>query len=159
MFDTIFGLPVHSLVVHGVVVIIPLAAAGLIVLALRPAWRRAYLPLVVALSTIGLVMVPVATQSGKALRERVNAGGVVAKQINDHVQAGGRVLIPTLLMWALSVALLVLTRRRRTGRPVTIVAGLGAVAALLALAAVAIAGHLGSTAVWGCVVGGSACPQ
>lgn len=159
MFDTIFGLPVHSLVVHGVVVIIPLAAIGLIAVAFRPAWRKAYLPLVAALAAMGALMVPVATKSGEALQRRVKAGGIVAKQINDHVQAGQKVLIPSLLLFGFSVALLVMSRQGRTGRPISIVAGLGCVAALLALYTVAVAGHLGSTAVWGCVIGGAACPQ
>jgi hypothetical protein len=37
------------------------------------------------------------------------------------------------------------------------VAGLAVVAALLAGAAVARAGHLGSTAVWSCTIGSDAC--
>ena len=42
MFDLINGLPVHPLVVHAVVVLLPLAALGTIALAVRPAWRRPY---------------------------------------------------------------------------------------------------------------------
>ena len=33
MFDTFLGLPVHALVVHAVVVLVPLAALGLIAIA------------------------------------------------------------------------------------------------------------------------------
>ena len=39
VFDLINGLPVHPLVVHAVVVLVPLAALGTIAIALRPAWR------------------------------------------------------------------------------------------------------------------------
>ena len=42
MFDLINGLPVHPLVVHAVVVLLPLATLGLIAIAVRPAWRRTY---------------------------------------------------------------------------------------------------------------------
>ena len=157
MVDTITGLPVHALVVHGVVVLVPLAAFGLVLVALRPSWRRAYTPVVAALATVGLVLVPVATQSGEALDKRINAGGVVATQIEDHIAMGNRVIYPTLLMWALSVALLLLVRRGARGRVVTVVAGFAVVAAVLATAQVAIAGHLGSTAVWSCTIGSSAC--
>ena len=36
MFDLINGLPVHTLVVHAVVVLVPLTALGTIALAVRP---------------------------------------------------------------------------------------------------------------------------
>ncbi len=39
MFDLINGLPIHPLVVHGVVVLLPLAILGTIAIAARPAWR------------------------------------------------------------------------------------------------------------------------
>jgi hypothetical protein len=154
MFDTFRGLPVHALVVHGVVVLVPLAAIGLIAIAVRPAWRRAYAPLVVALATIGLVLVPVATQSGQKLKERVNAGGVVAQQIADHEKMAKLVLWPTLAMWLVAVVLLVMVRRSRTGRPMTVLAVVAVVVALAAAGQVAVAGELGTTAVWKCTVGG-----
>ena len=42
MFDTILGLPVHALVVHAVVVLVPLAAFGLIAIALVPPGGGSY---------------------------------------------------------------------------------------------------------------------
>lgn len=154
MFDTILGLPVHALVVHAVVVLVPLAAVGLVAVAVRPSWRRAYLPLVVALATIGLAMVPVATQSGDQLKERVNASGVVAEQIHDHEQMAKLVIFPTALLWGLAVALLWLDRNGGSRRATTVVAVLAVVAAAAAAGQVSLAGHLGSTAVWKCTVGG-----
>ena len=68
MFDTVQGLPVHALVVHGVVVLVPLAALGLIAIAVRPSWRKTYAPLVAILATVGLALVPVATKSGAEAR-------------------------------------------------------------------------------------------
>ncbi len=152
MFDTIRGLPVHALVVHAVVVLIPLAAVGLIAIAVRPSWRRAYAPVVVILATIGLALVPVATRSGSKLEERLNAGGVVAQQIQDHEDAAKLVLWPTLAMWLVAVTLLVMDRKGRTGRPMTVLAVVAVVVALAAAGQVAIAGDLGSTAVWKCTV-------
>jgi uncharacterized membrane protein len=153
MFDTILGLPVHALVVHFVVVLVPLAAVGMIAVAVRPAWRRAYLPLVVAFAPIGLAAVPVATRSGQHLKERLHAGGIVAKQIHDHEQMGKLVIYPTIALWVLAVALLWLDRRDGSKRATTVVAVLGVVAALAAAAQVTVAGHLGSTAVWKCTIG------
>jgi glucan phosphoethanolaminetransferase (alkaline phosphatase superfamily) len=158
MFDTVLGLPVHALVMHVVVVMVPLAAAGVIAIALVPRWRPRFGPLVIALSTIGLAAVPVATQSGQWLKGQLNASGVVAKQIDDHQRMGNLVLWPTLAMWVLVIALVLRDRqRRRNDRTVTIIAVLAVVAALAATAQVAVTGHLGSTAVWSCTIGSDAC--
>ncbi len=154
MFDTVLGLPVHALVVHAVVVLVPLAAVGLVAAAVHPAWRRPYLPVVALLATASLAMVPVATASGKRLEQRINAGGVVAKQIHDHQQMGQLVIYPTIVMWVLALALLYLDRRQVPGRVVTIVAVLAVASAIAAAGQVTIAGHLGSTAVWRCTIGG-----
>ncbi len=157
MFDTVLDLPVHALVVHAVVVLVPLAAVGLVATAVRPAWRRPYLPIVALVATAGLAMVPVATTSGEKLEERIGAGGVVAEQIEDHRQMAELVLYPTLVMWVLALALLYLDRRERTGRVVTVVAALAVVAAIAAAGQVSLAGHLGSTAVWKCTVAPQSC--
>jgi predicted membrane protein DUF2231 len=153
MFDTFRGLPVHALVVHGVVVLVPLAAVGLIAVAVRPAWRRPYAPLVALLATAGLALVPVATMSGQKLEERVNAGGVVAKQIQDHEDMARLVIWPTLAMWLVALVLLVMDRRGRSGPPMTVLAVVAVLVALAAAGQVAIAGELGSTAVWKCTIG------
>jgi hypothetical protein len=78
---------------------------------------------------------------------------VVAKQIHDHEQMAKLVIWPTIAMWVLAVALVVLDRRGRTGRQTVVVAVLAVVAAVAAAAQVAVAGHLGSTAVWKCTIG------
>jgi hypothetical protein len=157
MFDTVVGLPVHALVVHVVVVLVPLAALGLVAVAVRPSWRRAYLPVVALLATAGLAMVPVATMSGHKLEQRVNAGGVVADQIRDHERMGQLVIYPTVAMWVLALALLYLDRRQRAGRGVTIVAVLAVVGAVAAAGQVVVTGHLGSTAVWKCTISPESC--
>jgi hypothetical protein len=71
MFDTIAGLPLHPLVVHATEVIVPTAAIAVAVAALWPLFRRwaRFLPLSLAL--LALVLVPISTQSGEALEERV----------------------------------------------------------------------------------------
>lgn len=158
MFDTILGLPVHVLVIHAVVVLVPLGAAGVAAIAIVPPWRQRFGVAVLGITTAGLLAVPVATQSGKKLEARLNAGGIVAKQIKHHRDMGNLVLYPTLALWILAAALILLDRRGRTGRPViAVVAVLAVLAAGAATAQVAITGHLGSTAVWSCTIGSSAC--
>ena len=71
MPDFINGLPLHALVVHGVVVLVPLAVLGAIVISLWPAARRRYGWLVVAFAAVSLVLVPVATQSGEGLERKL----------------------------------------------------------------------------------------
>lgn len=157
MFDTVLGLPVHALVVHAVVVLVPLAAAGVAAIAVVPRWRERFGVLVLLVTTAGLVMVPVASRSGYALRDRLDAGGVVREQIQRHVEIGRLVIWPTLALWVLAIALVVLSRRGRADRVVTAVAVLAVLASVAAAGAVVRAGHLGSTAVWSCTIGSDAC--
>jgi hypothetical protein len=153
VFDTVLGLPVHALVVHAVVVLVPLAAVGLVAVAVRPAWRQAYAPVVALLATAGLAAVPIAVLSGRRLKERIPAQGVVADQIDRHQHWANLVIYPTAAMWLLALAVLYLDRRRVVGRGATVVSVLAVVAALAATAQVMVAGHLGSTAVWKCTIG------
>lgn len=155
MFDTVLGLPVHALVVHAVVVLLPVAALGVVAIAVVPRWRTRYGALVLAVTTAGLVMVPVATMSGTELEDRLDAGGVVRRQIDEHSELGSLVIWPTLAMWLLAIALVVMSRRR--GRAVSVVAVLAVVASLVTAGVVTRVGHLGSTAVWSCTIGSDAC--
>ena len=157
MFDTFFGLPVHALVMHVVVVVVPLAAAGVVAIAVVPRWRARFGFVVLALATAGLAAVPVTTRSGGELEDRLGASGVVARQINDHQEMGERVIWATLAMWVLAIALVVMDRQRRSRRAVKMVAVLAVVASLAAAALVTVTGHLGSTAVWSCTIGSDAC--
>lgn len=174
MFDTVLGLPVHALVVHVVVVLLPVAALGVVAIAVVPRWRTRYGALVLAVTTAGLVMVPVATMSGTELEDRLDAGGVVRRQIDEHSELGSLVIWPTLVMWLLAIALVVMSRRRgrvsagaargsagadrrSAGRAVSVVAVLAVVASLVTAGVVTRVGHLGSTAVWSCTIGSDAC--
>jgi hypothetical protein len=157
MFDTILDLPVHPLVVHAVVVLVPAAALGVVAIAVVPRWRERFGVLVALVATAGLLLVPVATRSGNELNDRLDAGGVVKRQIDEHADLGNLVIWPTLALWALAVALVLLSRRGGRGRSVTVVAVLAVVAAVAAAGVVARVGHLGSTAVWSCTIGSDAC--
>jgi uncharacterized membrane protein len=159
MPNTFMGLPLHALVIHVVVVLVPLAGLGTIAIAVVPRWRARFGVLVILAASAGLAAVPVATHSGQWLKRHLHAGGVVAKQIKNHERMGNLVLWPTLAMWVLVIALVVLDRQRRRGdrTVVTVVAVLAGLAGLAAVIQVSIAGHLGSTAVWSCTIGSSAC--
>jgi hypothetical protein len=85
MFDTFNGLPLHPLVVHGVVVLLPLAILGTIAIAVRPRWRTRYGFLVVATALVATILVPISTSSGEALEERVGDPG-------EHAELGEQLL-------------------------------------------------------------------
>ena len=106
MFDLINGRPIHPLVVHAVVVLLPIACLGTIAIVLRPAWRGRYGVLVVACAAAATVLMPVATSSGEALEERVGSPG-------EHAELGDQLIWFTIPLLLLSLALVVLDRRQR----------------------------------------------
>jgi uncharacterized membrane protein len=159
VFDLVNGIPVHPLVVHAVVVLLPVAIVGTIVIALVPRWRTPYGPLVVATALVAAVLMPVATSSGEELEKRVGDPG-------KHAALGDQLIwfaIPLLVL----VAALVLLQRGRdradrkaaaVGEPagesprkslVTAVAVLAVVAAAASGVQVYRVGDSGAKAVWG----------
>lgn len=152
MFDLVGGLPLHPLVVHAVVVLLPLAALGTLATILVPRWRR-FLPAVAVIATVAALALPVATRSGEALEERVGEPGVHAA-LGDQLQWLGLALAAVL--WVL---VLVDRRRRRSGEArgrgvaATAVAVLSVVLALAAGVQVYRVGDTGARAVWADKVG------
>jgi uncharacterized membrane protein len=140
MVDTILGLPVHPLVVHAVVVLLPLMAVVTVVVALRPAWRRTLAWPVVVLNAAVLGMTVVAKESGEALEKRLGV------DISDHEAWGSR--LPYVAAALLVVSLLVAIWRRNTRfGPVAVILTL--VVATLTVFWTVRTGHTGAIAVWG----------
>ncbi|HYF74791.1 MAG TPA: DUF2231 domain-containing protein [Nocardioides sp.] len=147
MFDLIDGLPVHPLVVHAIVVLLPLACLGTLALVLRPAWRERFGILVVAVAAVATVLLPVATSSGESLEERVGDPG-------SHAELGEQLIWFALPLLVLTATLVYLDRRAR-GRPTTsstplrVVSVLALVVALAATVQVYRVGESGARAAWG----------
>jgi hypothetical protein len=80
VFDTISGLPVHALVVHAVVVLLPLLSLVTIVFVIRPHWRPE-LPWAVLGNALVLAATYTAKESGEKLQARLSGltGGPVAE--------------------------------------------------------------------------------
>jgi uncharacterized membrane protein len=155
MFDLVNGLPVHPLVVHGVVVLLPLAIVGTIAIAARPVWRLAYGPLVVACAAVATAMLPVATSSGEALERHVGDPG-------EHAELGDQLIWFAIPLLMLAVVMVWLERRKAAGKPTVgpsvlpaAVAGLAVVASLAAGVQVYRVGDSGARAAWGDKVGSS----
>lgn len=71
VFDLIAGLPVHVLVVHLAVVLIPLSAIGAILIAARPKALRLFGAATVIGATVGVIASVIAELSGNQLAQRV----------------------------------------------------------------------------------------
>lgn len=145
MLDTVNGLPVHPLVVHAVVVLIPLAVLGTVLVALSPRLRARYAGINALVAIVGTALCPVATSSGEALEHRVGDPGV-------HAELGDQLLWFSIPMTLFAIAMWWLQRRVRPERAA--VRGLGLIAVVAVVASVAAGvqvyrvGDSGAKAVW-----------
>lgn len=152
LFDTIGGLPVHPLVLHFVVVLVPLAAVGLIVAVANAAFRRRFAVALVALLAVSLPLAFVAKESGEALSERI---GITEQheELGDSFPAWVAALLVVAVVW-LFVA-------RRGGMDLV----RKALGFILVIASVAVTvmtflvGHSGAEATWANLIGTSASPS
>lgn len=140
IFDTIAGLPVHPLIDHLVVVILPLSAISLILLVFIPSLRKNYFLITLFGLAVSLVGSFIAKESGEALGIRIGTPA-------EHAQWGEKVVIVAALLFVSSVAWYLL-HKQKSG----LTSLVGYVSALLAVAALVVtflAGHSGATATWG----------
>ncbi len=126
MFDTIAGLPVHPLVIHAVVVLLPLMALLTIVAAVRKGLRERFAWWVVAGNAVNLVLTFVAKESGETLQKSL--GGQIAK---EHGQLGALMPFFALFILLTSAAVAVTRRNRALGPVAVVVAILAAVAGVV----------------------------
>ncbi|MDQ7992651.1 MAG: DUF2231 domain-containing protein [Propionicimonas sp.] len=135
--------PLHPLVVHGAVVLLPLAALGAIVIALSSRARKRYGSLVAVLSVVALGAVIGARLSGEQLAGTTQAQGT----LGTHMAWGLIAPWPATLLAVASVGLVLVSRG--TSRPLLLTfCVLSILAAVVSVLTVVVAGHLGATAVW-----------
>jgi hypothetical protein len=166
--DTIGGLPLHPLVVHAAVVLVPVAALVVLVAAVWPRFRRwsAWVPAVMAVGAFGAAVV--AKETGEALLAKVPGSAQLAR----HMSLGTSVAwwAAALVVVAGLVTLTTWVERRlpwmppipvRIGVPAgdgdgvamprayqVVAAALALVVAAGSIILVVLAGHSGATAVW-----------
>jgi hypothetical protein len=154
------GIPLHPLVVHAVVVLLPLAALGAVVIAVRRSWRRSFGIPVLLLALVGVAAVPMATTTGTQLRAALDVDNPL---LDVHEQRASW-LLPVALVFLVLLAATVLTElaavRAEVGahaaqpagptrrRVTTGLSVLAALAGLAVAAVVAWVGHAGSVVVW-----------
>lgn len=148
MFESINGLPLHPLVVHGAVVIVPLTCLATVLIAVKRSWRKSLGWWVVALAAVGAVLAFVAKESGEALAKIVGNPA-------EHAQLGDSFPIVASVLFVASAALVVADRAldsQAQGKQPTAVSVL-AILAIVVSAGAAVqtfrVGDSGAKAVWG----------
>jgi uncharacterized membrane protein len=153
--DTIYGLPLHPLVVHVAVVLVPLAALALIAVGWRPEWRRAYLLPIAVLALAGAGAAMLAAQTGEAIQGTVrDAARAVGQRASfgDHPQQGNAAEIAAMLFSLCAVAFWAIDQwgeryNLKAWTPKAAYA-VSAVVGLFAVATIVVAGHSGAVLVW-----------
>jgi len=151
---TVFGLPLHVLMVHAVVVLIPLSTVGIVVIVVSERWRERLLWPVAAVATVATASAVVATQSGESLQATLGVSGY--DLFVKHRGLGDAARIGIALMWLSLAAYVVLVRRpaftpwigRVSSRWVRVAGALAVAFAILATVQVVLAGDSGARAVW-----------
>ena len=144
--DLIFGLPVHPLVVHGAVILVPLVALSALAMSYWPSFSRKYGAPVLILAVAAQLSLFLAKGSGEPFQERLN------KDIERHANFGE---IAPFTFLPLLVLLFIRWRMDKSGATVgspkvrRLVSILLALAAILALVYIYLTGHSGAESVWG----------
>lgn len=140
------GLPLHPLLVHAAVVLVPLAALGVIAIVASARLRGRYSTLVLGLVVVAAVTTIITRFSGEALAEQLTEPEV-------HARWGNLTMLSAVALAALTLGWWFLQRRdaERLGQRGVGVLAAGALsvgAALASLTFVLLAGHSGATATW-----------
>lgn len=172
--DEFFGLPAHALLVHGAVVLLPLCAIGVILIAFIGSWRRKYGWLVLFGLFLATLFAYFAKESGENLAE-------VVGRPERHANLGTWLPIVAAVLFLLTLIWLPLARsgdRPTSKKTATSTASpdatqvlspasstprgpsgfarfmalLSVIAAVTALIWTIMVGHSGATAVWGSVL-------
>jgi hypothetical protein len=149
LLDTFMGLPVHILILHATVVLVPLVGLVTIAVFLWPAWRKKFAAPVALLNVVMLALTWATVRSGEDFKHRFRIQGDTRTPEYDHERWG-----KDLLWWVLAlaiVAVLVWGIGRLPNLPGVVGIGLGSVVAVLAVVSIvftAVTGHTGAEGNW-----------
>lgn len=166
-FSTVNGLPLHPLIVHAAVVLLPLSAIGLIIIAFVPKWRRTYGWLVLLGLFISVGASFLAKETGEQLAEQVG-------EPERHAELGDVMPIIAFLLFAVAAVWLGVAWRTdkaaaaaaaaNPGEPAgqsvvtTVLAVVSVIAAIVAIVWMVLVGDSGAKAVWSDASGVSSTP-
>jgi hypothetical protein len=155
LFITVFGLPFHPLILHATVVLVPAAAIAVGLAALWPRFRHWIGWGGVALAAVAMLLDPLTTASGDALRRELPPSPLIER----HASLADGLLpwLIALLVGALAIYLIRFppVTARWTPQPVIVgvATGIAVVAAAGSLVWVVLVGHAGAAAAWHAVGG------
>lgn len=140
------GLPLHPLLVHGAVVLVPLVAIGALVMSYLPSFSRRHGKIILGLAVVAQVAVFLAKMSGEAFEEILN------KNVEKHAEFGE---IAPLVTIPMVILIYFRWRMDRSGstfgfvaiRRLTSIALV--IASLASLVVIFLVGHSGAASVWG----------
>lgn len=141
--SNVFGVPVHPLLVHAVVVLVPLTATGALAAALIPGMRTRIGWIVAAGAALDVILVPLVTESGESLEARVAETSLV----ETHAEMGEQ-LLPWVIVLAAAFIAFMLSHRVERRWVSGILVAATAIAALGATVEVVLIGHSGARAAW-----------
>ncbi|HZE66568.1 MAG TPA: DUF2231 domain-containing protein [Sporichthyaceae bacterium] len=156
MFDKFMGLPMHILILHFTVVLVPLVSIATIAVFLWPAWRQKFAGPVAIANVAMLALTFVTVRAGLKFKDRFQILGDKRTPGFDHERWG-----KDMLWWVLalaSVAVVVWGVGRLPNLPAMVGTGLGGVVAVLAVVTIvftAVAGHTGAEASYKGIIKGS----
>ena len=147
----IMGLPLHPLIVHAVVVLVPLAALGGIAISLWAAARKRYGSLTAAFAFAGAASTLVAQEAGEALAATFAQHSAL---LEKHIAIGGQLLLWVILLFVGTLAVMIsqrlIDRQHPAGRLALLASRiLTVITAVISLIQVVRIGHAGAAAVWG----------
>lgn len=168
--ESLFGLPAHPLLVHGAVVLVPLAAIGTVLIAVSARLRRQLGVAVAVLAVVAFGFTFLAKQSGEPLEEQVDE----TEAVEEHAELGEVMPLFAGLLMLTSVGVVALdvygrragggapegtpTSSSATGGPAgppswvkpaaTAMAVLAILASVGATVQVTLVGHSGAEATW-----------
>jgi hypothetical protein len=167
VLDTIFGLPLHPLIVHATVVLVPTTTLLVALAAVYPRFRNWVGPVPALAGLISCVLVPLSTGSGEELQHHVGDSSLVEK----HAELADSLIWFVIPLTIVAVAMYWMQRRNAAGQndgsggqngqgvSKGLVAAVSVVAVLLSgatLVDVALIGHSGAKAAWSSVAKSSA---
>jgi hypothetical protein len=146
LFGSVAGLPLHPLVIHISIVLIPLVAIGALVMSYLPSFSRRYGKLILIIAIVAQATLFLAKVTGEAFEE------ILDKEMGRHAELGEIAPFITLPMVALIYLRWRLDRSGATVgsawvRRLTSIALI--VAALASIAVIVLVGHSGAQSVWG----------
>lgn len=139
----LFGVPIHPLVVHSALVLLPLAAIGLIATSTSIRRSKRYGGLVALVATVGFVMAFLAVTSGRDLAGAFQYTDQLHFQLGEWVFWFGLALMVVCgLLWLLD------KKPSERAAPAKLLALLGMVVAVATIALIAWTGITGEQLTW-----------